>query len=164
MCEKTQNFHFYARKTLSKVIVLNEARMSVEKWKGFRAFFSVKHYYGDLNKCIINVLSQVSPLLDKLSRSYEQKTKIRQNMAENHSEFHAILTVSDSVDAVRHCQNSWNSLLFWPNLTQFKFFVHSSSRVCPKMEKLDLKRFSYICSSSHNDVLLKKRLWKHSTF
>ena len=65
----------YLKKTTSQVIVLNGANMTVEKVTFCRAIFMSNLYYGDLDKCVKNVLSQAPPLL-------EQKTTICINLAE----------------------------------------------------------------------------------
>ena len=50
----------------SEVIILDEARLTVQKAIFCRATFMSNLYYGHLGKCIGSVLNQVPSLLDKV--------------------------------------------------------------------------------------------------
>ena len=61
--------------------------MTSKKWQVFRAIFLIIYHCRDLGQFIRNVLSQVPPSLDKFSRSYEPKSKQKDNVKIHHRKF-----------------------------------------------------------------------------
>ena len=57
---------------------------TVKSGKFVEPFLKKIYHYQDLDKCIRNLLSQVSPSLDKFLRSYEPKSKQKDNRKIDH--------------------------------------------------------------------------------
>ena len=101
---------------------------------------------GTWNKCIRNVLSQAPLFLDKLWRSYEQKTKF----GRNHSQFNEFWQC-------RHCQNSWSQLKITYYFKGFLCFFQkkvffSKSEFGPKLPKNDSKWFFWASLDPKDDL------------
>ena len=78
------------KNSTSKKMFLNpvwKAQVDCQKSDIFKIHFLSNLYYGDLDKYIRKFLRYCCQLLDKPSRSYEQKTKIKLNLAEIIAEF-----------------------------------------------------------------------------
>ena len=125
---------FFARwmekKNRDFVIVLNSADSTCKNCSVLKCILLTNYYDGDLDKCIRKFLRKVTPSLDKLSRRYEQKTKIMRICTE-------IIANFTRFDSVWHFQTLSKCVKFSVISTNIclilVFFAHIYSKASPIM-------------------------------